>query len=105
VGTIITFRVGAEDGEFLEKEFMPEFLQTDLVNLAKANIYIKLMIDGIASRPFSAETIPPQHTPLNSYRDVIIKNSRERYGTTRAVVESRIAGEWLANSDTAIGEK
>jgi hypothetical protein len=105
VGTIITFRVGAEDGEFLEKEFMPEFLQTDLVNLAKANIYVKLMIDGVASRPFSAETIPPQPTPLNSYRDVIIKNSRQKYGTPRAVVESRIAGEWLAKSDVAIGEK
>ena len=60
VGTIIAFRVGAEDAEFLEKEFMPEFLQNDLVNLSKANIYIKLMIDGVASRPFSAETMPPQ---------------------------------------------
>ena len=46
VGTIIAFRVGAEDAEFLEKEFMPEFLQNDLVNLSKANIYIKLMIYG-----------------------------------------------------------
>lgn len=105
VGTIITFRVGAEDGEFLEKEFMPEFLQNDLVNLAKANIYVKLMIDGVASRPFSAETIAPEAMPIVSYRDVIIKNSRERYGTPKAVVESRIAGEWLAKSDSAIDEK
>jgi hypothetical protein len=105
VGTIITFRVGAEDGEFLEKEFMPEFLQTDLVNLAKANIYVKLMIDGVASRPFSAETVPPHTTPLVSYRDVIIKNSRAKYGTPRAVVETRIAGEWLAESSGAIDEK
>ena len=65
VGTIIAFRVGAEDAEFLEKEFMPEFLQNDLVNLSKANIYIKLMIDGVASRPFSAETMPPQKIPLD----------------------------------------
>ena len=105
VGTIITFRVGAEDGEFLEKEFMPEFLQTDLVNLAKANIYVKLMIDGVASRPFSAETVPPERTPLVSYRDVIIKNSREKYGTPKSIVEARIAGEWLAKSDSAINEK
>ncbi len=94
VGTIIAFRVGAEDAEFLEKEFMPEFLQNDLVNLSKANIYIKLMIDGVASRPFSAETMPPQKIPLESYRDVIIKNSRDHYGTPRSVVESRIASEW-----------
>ena len=58
VGTIISFRVGAADAEFLEKEFMPEFLENDLVNLAKANIYIKLMIDGVASRPFSASHAP-----------------------------------------------
>ena len=94
VGTIIAFRVGAEDAEFLEKEFMPEFLQNDLVNLSKANIYIKLMIDGVASRPFSAETMPPQAIPLTSYRDVIIKNSRDHYGTPKSVVESRIASEW-----------
>jgi hypothetical protein len=94
VGTIITFRVGAADAEFLEKEFMPEFLQNDLVNLAKANIYIKLMIDGVASRPFSAETLPPQKVPLVSNREVIIQNSREHYGTPRAAVEAYITGEW-----------
>jgi hypothetical protein len=64
------------------------------VNLSKANIYIKLMIDGVASRPFSAETMPPQKIPLDSYRDVIIKNSREHYGTPKAVVEAHIASEW-----------
>ncbi|MGB7957770.1 MAG: type IV secretion system DNA-binding domain-containing protein [Minisyncoccia bacterium] len=101
VGTIIAFRVGAEDAEFLEKEFMPEFLQNDLVNLSKANIYIKLMIDGVASRPFSAETMPPQKVPLDSYRDVIIKNSREHYGTPKAVVEAHIASEWRVGGSEA----
>jgi hypothetical protein len=105
VGTIITFRVGAEDAEFLEKEFMPEFLQNDLVNLARANIYIKLMIDGVASRPFSAETLPKQRLPLVSYRDVIIKNSQEHYGTPRKVVEERIASEWQSGSDAILQEK
>jgi hypothetical protein len=105
VGTIITFRIGAADAEFLEKEFMPEFTEQDLVNLAKANVYIKLMIDGVASRPFSAETLPPQHTPLTTHRDVIVQNSQEKYGTPRRVVEERIASEWQASSDSAVGEK
>ncbi len=105
VGTIISFRVGAADAEFLEKEFMPEFLQNDLVNLAKANVYIKLMIDGVASRPFSAETLPPQKMPLESYRDVIIKNSRDHYGTPRATVETRIAGEWRSSASDAVAAK
>jgi hypothetical protein len=105
VGTIINFRVGAADAEFLEKEFMPEFLQTDLVNLSKYNAYMKLMIDGVASRPFSAETEPPQKLPLVSYRDVIVETSRKKYATPRKVVEERIAKEWEATSNTLGKEK
>ncbi|HEB01417.1 MAG TPA: DUF87 domain-containing protein, partial [Candidatus Portnoybacteria bacterium] len=48
VGTLIAFRVGAADAEFLEKEFEPEFNMNDLVNLTKYNVYLKLMIDGVA---------------------------------------------------------
>jgi hypothetical protein len=105
VGTIITFRVGAPDAEFLEKEFMPEFVQQDLVNLAKANVYVKLMIDGVSSRPFSAQTLAPQITPLVSQRDVIIKNSQQKYGTPRRVVEEQIASEWSTPGNAAVGEK
>jgi len=91
IGTIITFRIGAEDAEFLEKEFFPEFTTQDLVNLAKYNTYIKLMIDGVASRPFSAQTFPPFEKPKKSNREKIIKVSRERYGTERKIVEEKIA--------------
>ena len=105
VGTIVSFRVGAADGEFLEKEFMPEFLQNDLVNLSKYTAYIKLMIDGVASKPFSMSTLAPQPAPLQSYRDIIIKNTRQHYGTPRKVVEERIASEWATQSDAAIDEK
>jgi len=59
VGTIIVFRVGAEDAEFLEPEFAPDILIEDFVNLGKYSIYLKLMIDGITSAPFSARTLPP----------------------------------------------
>ena len=105
VGTIVSFRVGAADGEFLEKEFMPEFLQNDLVNLSKYTAYIKLMIDGVASKPFSMSTLVPQPAPLQSYRDIIIKNTRQHYGTPRKVVEERIASEWATQSEAAIDEK
>jgi hypothetical protein len=91
VGTIICFRVGAEDAEFLEKEFSPEFTANDLINLGKYNICIKLMIDGIVSRPFSAETLPPFPTPKESNREKIIRVSRERYGTKREVVDDKIS--------------
>jgi CxxC-x17-CxxC domain-containing protein len=100
VGTIITFRVGAEDAEFLEKEFTPEFLATDFVNLGKYNIYVKLMIDGIASRPFSAQTLPPWPLPEKNYEEDIIHFSRERYGTPVAVVEEQIA-KWTGAVELA----
>ncbi len=96
VGTIIVFRVGAEDGEFLEKEFMPEFEGIDMVNLAKYNVYIKLMIDGISSRPFSATTLPPPPKPARSYKKEIIENTRLRYAVPKAIVEKKIAEEWLS---------
>ncbi|MBI5147987.1 MAG: type IV secretion system DNA-binding domain-containing protein [Parcubacteria group bacterium] len=94
VGTEICFRVGAEDAEFLEKEFTPNFLAADLINLAKYNIYIKLLIDGAASRPFSAVTLPPPPVTEEVFRDVIIENTRVKYATKRELVEKRIAQEW-----------
>jgi len=91
VGTIVLFRVGAEDAEFLEREFLPEFEAADLVNLGKYNIYLKLMVDGIAERPFSAQALPPAQKLEVSNREKIIKVSRERYGTRREIVEEKIA--------------
>lgn len=90
VGTMITFRVGGDDAEILEKEFGPEFMTSDLVNLGFAQIYLKLMIDGIASRPFSAETLPPFPKPEESHKDEIVEVSRKRYGTPKKTVEEKI---------------
>ncbi len=56
-GTLISFRVGAEDAPLLAKEFQPKFDVEDLLNLPNYDIYLKLMIDGTPSRPFSARTI------------------------------------------------
>ena len=90
VGTLIVYRIGAEDAEYLEKEFIPEVMAEDFVNLGKYNIYLKLMIDGIAGRPFSAETLPPFKKPKKSHKNTIIKISRERYGVERKTVEDKI---------------
>lgn len=59
VGTIISFRLGYRDAEVLTKEFVPVFSELDLINLPNHSIYLKLMIDGVPSKPFSAETLPP----------------------------------------------
>ncbi len=94
MGTIVTFRVGAEDAELLEKEFTPDFLIQDFVNLAKYHIYVKLMIDGIAGKPFSAQTLAPGDPQDPSHEQDIIASSRKTYGTPVAQVESKIA-DWV----------
>ena len=99
VGTMITFRVGAADAEFLEQEFMPEFLQNDLIRLPNRDIYIKLMIDGITSRPFSAKTITVAPIPKDDKKhDEIISTSRSRYAHGVKSVEDEI-NRWAANLD------
>lgn len=93
VGTMISFRVGAFDAEVLEKEFAPRFTVEDIVNLGARQIYLKLMIDGISSAPFSATTLPPIETPRETYEDMVIGYSRATYARPRAEVESEIR-EW-----------
>lgn len=61
-GTIITFRVGAEDAAFLAREFAPAFEMVDLLSLPNHDIYLKLMIDSAPSRPFSATTLAQMPT-------------------------------------------
>ncbi len=93
VGTMVAFRVGAYDAEVLEKEFMPTFTAEDLVNLGFVQIYLKLMIDGVTSPPFSATTLPPIKKPEVMYRDEIIENSRKMFARPRQDVEHDIV-EW-----------
>ena len=90
IGTLIVFRVGAYDAEYLEKEFEPEFYATDLVNIGKYNIYLRLMINGMASRPFSAETLPPHPDLKEANKEKIIEFCREKYGNPRDTVEEKI---------------
>jgi energy-coupling factor transporter ATP-binding protein EcfA2 len=90
VGTMIAFRVGATDAEVLEKEFAPQFTIEDLVNLGFAQIYLKLMIDGLSSSPFSAVTLPPIPHPDISYVGEIIDSSRRQFAKPRAEVEVEI---------------
>jgi len=90
VGTTVMFRVGPIDAEFLETVFKPTFVAEDMENLGRGDIYLSLMIDGVGSQPFSAQTLPPIEEPDISFREDIIAYSRERYGRARAGVEKAI---------------
>jgi energy-coupling factor transporter ATP-binding protein EcfA2 len=90
VGTMIVFRVGATDAEAFEKEFAPVFTLDDIVNLSAYQIYLRLMIDGQGSKPFSARTLNQIAKPPHSSAQVIITHSRTHYGKQKFLVEEEI---------------
>jgi DNA helicase HerA-like ATPase len=92
VGTIVSFRIGAEDAKYLAKEFLPVFDESDLINLPNYHVYLKLMIDGATSEPFSAITMP-QAVRNRSYKEKIIKHSRKIYSRPRKSVEREILSQ------------
>ncbi|MCF7820013.1 MAG: type IV secretion system DNA-binding domain-containing protein [Candidatus Pacebacteria bacterium] len=105
VGTLVVFRVGATDAEELVKEFTPTFIEEDIVNLPKYEMYLKLMIDGIASTPFSARGLPPLTSGEKTNNvDKVINYSRERYANEREVVEEKIM-HWHESIDSTFDKK
>jgi len=96
VGTIISFRVGIEDAKWLAREFYPVFGEADLAALPNHHIYLRLMIDGAPSRPFSAMTLPPPPVTASSRR-AIMESSRQKYTRPRRDVESEVVSRgWSA---------
>ena len=88
-GTIVSFRIGPEDAEILQKEFAPVFNAYDLMNVEQYTAYIKLLIDNTAAKPFNMITLPP--TPGNKELAAAIKElSRLKYGRPREIVEAEI---------------
>ncbi len=79
VGSMVVFRVGAEDAEFMKNQFEPVFSTQDLMNIDNFNAYVKLLINNQTSRPFNIQIIPPQkgNPGIAQY---IKELSRQKYG-------------------------
>ncbi len=92
VGTLISFRVGPSDAPYLAKEFMPTFEETDLINLDKYHIYLKMSIKGITSPPFSAETLPPYENK-EGFAEKVIEHSRKTYARPLSKVKKEIEAQ------------
>ncbi len=91
-GTMIAFRIGVEDAETMAKEMAPTFNEFDLVNVERFNGFIKLMINGTASKPFNMATYPlPKPTPQQAELAKAVRQlSRLKYGRPKGEVESEI---------------
>lgn len=104
VGTMIVGRVGAADAAFLETEFTPEFTPEDFVSLPNYHVYLKLLVNGMTTRPFSARTLPPIVKMEKNARveEFIIKNSRKLYHRPRVDVEKEIS-LWSSGEEDSKG--
>src|SRR3989338_1492894 len=90
VGTMITFRVSADDAPILVKQFEPQFEANDLLQMANRNFVINMVIGGEKTPAFSARTLelPPPQTDNSAY---IIEHTRKNYSRRREDVEKEIS--------------
>lgn len=91
VGTLISFKIGSEDADDLEKEMSPVFNQFDLLNVDAYNAYVKLLVNNAASRPFSMKTPwPLPGVKRDDLANRIKTLSRLKYGQDRNIIEAEI---------------
>lgn len=95
VGSMIAFRVGADDAEYLEKQFGPTFTAQDLMNIDNRKALVKMLVNGRPERPFSLETLPtPPKT--DDVADQLSEMSRLKYGRNREEVEKEILAKYTS---------
>jgi type IV secretory pathway TraG/TraD family ATPase VirD4 len=94
VGTVVSFRVGVTDANYLQHEFQPTFNEADLINIDKFNAYIKTNVKNEPVKPFSID-LTKDMTTINAERnkkiaEAVIQLSRLKYGRSRELVEAEI---------------
>jgi hypothetical protein len=94
VGTLIGFRVGVTDANYLQHEYQPTFNEADLINIDKYNAYVKTNVHNEPVKPFSMD-LTKDITKVNASRNekvaaAIIQLSRLKYGRSRELVEAEI---------------
>ncbi len=90
VGTLQSFKVGAEDAEYLAKEYAPVLTEQDIIGIANYKAYLKLNIDSSVSRPFSLETIYDVSKANQKIRDIVKQYSRMKHGRKKVFVDQEI---------------
>jgi hypothetical protein len=91
VGTLQTFKVGADDAEYFAKEYAPVLTEQDIIGIPNYKAYLKLNVNSVTSRPFSMDTIWDPSGANPKIREIVKKYSRMKYGRKRLFVEQEIA--------------
>ncbi len=90
VGTMMSFKVGAEDAEYLEKEYAPTLSQQDIIGIANFTTYCKLNIDNASTRPFDIKTIWDNFYRNDRAAKIIKEYSRKMYARKKQYVDMEI---------------
>lgn len=103
VGSICAFRVGADDAEYLEKQFAPVFAAKDLMNIDNRHAYVKMLVNGRPEKPFSLETLPP---PQGNHQNVdsLAEMTKLKYGRNRQEVEKEILAKYQKGYTEAVSQ-
>lgn len=94
IGTLLSFRVGAEDADLLTKEFGQVIGANDLMGLPNYHAFVRLLVQGEVSAPFDIQTLAPPRREGASHAKEIRQLSRTKYGRPRAEVEKAIRSVW-----------
>ncbi len=90
VGTILSFKIGAEDAEYMAKEFAPVISEQDVIGIPNFHCYCKLNINNTTSRPFSMGTIYDESDRNEKLAGLIKEYSRMKYGRKKVFVDQEI---------------
>lgn len=91
VGTIVSFQVGAQDSELVAEQLGGDLTKQDLLSLPRYQAYVRLLINGMPSRPFNMHTLPPARSSNDPDRPTMIRRaSRHRYARPVKEVEQEI---------------
>ena len=94
VGSLAAFRVGSDDAQFLEQQFAPVFNAKDLMNVPNYNAFIRMLSNGVPTKPFSLATLPPIQSDISRVA-LMIKQSAERHGRPRQEIEDEILARYV----------
>jgi len=102
VGTMMSFKVGAEDAEYLEKEYAPTLSQQDIIGIANYTAYCKLNIDNASTRPFDIKTIWDNFYRNERAAHIIKEYSRKMYARKKQYVDMEIEARLGINNEASV---
>ena len=104
VGTMMSFKIGAPDAEFMEKEYAPLLWPQDIVGIANYKSYIKLNIDNATSKVFSMNSIYTKDYQNKKIAPLLMEYSSKKYGRAREFVDAEISNRLWVGSDIGVDD-